>query len=117
MPWALAAPRTTCGALAGTFLSLARMRAWKAATSTASLNTAVDHGAKDVAERLVQRPGLVVAVPQAGGVLGHAVGQLVGGHIDVEGHLLEDDAVAVAEHHPHAVPEGVGEADAEVDVA
>ena len=66
----------------------------------------LDQRAEDVGQRLVERPGLLV-VDQPGFALGHAVRQLVADHVDGDGETVEDLAVAVAEHHLLAVPEGV----------
>ena len=71
-------------------------------------------GAEDVRHGLVQRAGLV-AVRQAGGELGDAVRQFVADDAQGLGEPLEDLAVAVAEDHLVAVPEGIVVQLAEMD--
>ncbi|CAM5493957.1 hypothetical protein STANM309S_04543 [Streptomyces tanashiensis] len=62
--------------------------------------------AEDVRHVLVERPRLAV-VGEVRRVLGEAVGQLVADDVDREREVEEELAVAVAEHHLLAVPEGV----------
>ena len=66
----------------------------------------LDQRAEYVGQRLIECSGLLV-VDQPGFALGHAVRQLVADHVDGDGETVEDFAVAVAEHHLLAVPEGV----------
>ena len=61
----------------------------------------------------MERAGLALVV-QAGGVLGDPVGELVADDVEAAGERQEDHAVAVAEDHLGAVPEGVVVAGAEV---
>ena len=69
-----------------------------------------------VRHRLVHRTRLP-EVLESGLGLGHAVPELVADHVERAGHHAEHLAVAVAEHHALAVPEGVGVLLAEVDHA
>ena len=75
----------------------------------------LDHDAEDVRDRFVERAGLVVVV-EPGGVLGHAVGELVADDVEGLGEVV-DEGVAVAEDHLLGVPEGVAVLLAEVDAA
>lgn len=66
----------------------------------------LDEGAEDVRHGLVERARLA-EVRQVRRVLGDAVAELVADDVDRDGEVEEDLAVAVAEHHLFAVPEGV----------
>ena len=74
----------------------------------------LDRVAHHVAERLVERPGLVL-VDEAGGVLRDAVRELVAVHVETARQRLAGGAVAVAVGHVGPVPEGVAVALAVVD--
>lgn len=73
-----------------------------------------DHDAERVGDVLIERTGLT-GIAEGGGVLRHAVRQLVADHIHRSGEAVEDAAVAVAVHHLTAVPHGVVEAGAIVN--
>ena len=66
----------------------------------------LDHDPGDVRHVLVQRAGLALVLERRL-VLDHAVAELVADHVERLREAREDLAVAVAEHHPAAVPERV----------
>jgi hypothetical protein len=66
----------------------------------------LDQGTENVRDRFVQRPGLPL-VGEVGGVLGGAVGEFVADHAQRRRESDEHRAIAVAEHHPLAVPEAL----------
>ena len=76
----------------------------------------LDERAPHVRQRLVHRARLA-PVLEAGLGLGHPVAELVADHVERARHHAEHLPVAVAEHHPLAVPEGVRVHVAEVDHA
>lgn len=78
-------------------------------------DASIDTSSKDVAGSLVQCPGLV-GIEEPGSELRNPVGQLVTGHVNVTGEILEDDIVAVAEHHASSIPERVVEAHSVINV-
>src|SRR5919198_1307066 len=76
----------------------------------------LDERAEHVGDRLVQSAGLA-EVEETERLLRHPVRQLVADDVDRLGEPGEKLAVAVAEHHPLAVPEGVVVVLSEMDLA
>ena len=66
----------------------------------------LDEGGEHVGHALVERTGLA-PVGQTCAELGDAVGELVGEDVDGSGERPEHYTVAVSEHEPRTVPEGV----------